>query len=487
MEKYKPIQLHPDNPHYFLFRGKPTILFTAGEHYSMAMNRSFDYIKYLDTLQSLGFNHSRVYTGVKRERPGEYAIDGNALAVEAKDFICPWKRTNIPGALDGGFKYDLEQWNEEYFARWKDILVEAGKRNIELEIILHGPLHMGWDNVGPWGVCPLNIANNINGVGDMDYCDVLTMKNPEMVKILDKYMVKMINELNEFDNFHYECTNEPYTYTTMEQVWAKTYDDKSLRLEWQQHVADVIYETEKLLPNQHLISSNYLNGFCIIDRPIRHVDLYSFHYTHPMVVERNYHLDVAIGMNETGIMTSGKYVRQCWHTVLGGLALYNMLDYSFTPGHEDGTYCLLPSNPAYTKEDGKTLRAGLKVVNDFINTFDFIKMRPALDLLVYDSGLNFEVSVLAEENEQYAVYHVDTHHSHAYHSVSLGLKASKGNYCVEIIDPKVGKVIQSTVENADQGYISVVWFTEERHETNVEEEIAVRIKRIHEDGGKKSC
>ena len=34
----EPLSLHPDNPHYFLFRGKPTILVTSGEHYGAVLN-----------------------------------------------------------------------------------------------------------------------------------------------------------------------------------------------------------------------------------------------------------------------------------------------------------------------------------------------------------------------------------------------------------------------------------------------------------------
>ncbi len=33
----EPIRLHPDNPHYFRFRGQPTILITAAEHYAEAL------------------------------------------------------------------------------------------------------------------------------------------------------------------------------------------------------------------------------------------------------------------------------------------------------------------------------------------------------------------------------------------------------------------------------------------------------------------
>ena len=44
----KPLALHPDNPHYFLWRGKPTVLITSGEHYGAVLNLDFDYVPYLD-------------------------------------------------------------------------------------------------------------------------------------------------------------------------------------------------------------------------------------------------------------------------------------------------------------------------------------------------------------------------------------------------------------------------------------------------------
>lgn len=476
---WKPISLHPDNPHYFLFRGKPTILFTSGEHYSLVMNRNFDYVKYLDTIQKAGFNHTRVYTGIKRERVGEHSIDGNSLAVLAEDFIGPWVRTDVPGALDGGNKYDLNQFNEEYFENFKKILKAAGERGIELEIILFGPLHMGGDGVGPWGICPLNFVNNINGVGNVHYNEVLSLKHKDLVQYMDAYVRKIVTELNEFDNLHYEIANEPYAYPTTRDILnpEDIYKDEAMRLEWQQHVADLIYETEKALPEQHLISCNYLAGFCEITRVLKHVDLYCMHYVNPSMPIRNYSLNKAIGMNETGILTSGQYVRQCWKVILGGLSLYNMLDYTFNMGHEDGTYEVLPSSPAYTGKSGTDLRAGLKVVNDFINSFDFVRMRPAMDLLTYDLGLNVDVSILAEKNKQYAVYRVDNQHSHYPYGMAMGLKAEDGMYCVEIINPADGIVLDSYRTEASDGIVSVHYNSSKCYEANHEVELAIRIKR----------
>ena len=45
-----PIRLHPENPRYFLYRGKPLVLITATEHYGAVINRNFGYLTYLDDM-----------------------------------------------------------------------------------------------------------------------------------------------------------------------------------------------------------------------------------------------------------------------------------------------------------------------------------------------------------------------------------------------------------------------------------------------------
>src|ERR1019366_5233180 len=59
----QPISVHPDNPHYFLFHGKPTVLITSAEHYGAVVNRAFDYRAYFDALKSYGLNYTRIYPG----------------------------------------------------------------------------------------------------------------------------------------------------------------------------------------------------------------------------------------------------------------------------------------------------------------------------------------------------------------------------------------------------------------------------------------
>src|SRR5262245_15855977 len=105
----RPISLHPENPHYFLWRGKPTILITSGEHYGAVLNLDFDYISYLDTLAKDRLNSTRIFTGVYSETVGNFKIVNNTLAPAPNRLICPWARS--------GDKFDLTKWDDNYFKR----------------------------------------------------------------------------------------------------------------------------------------------------------------------------------------------------------------------------------------------------------------------------------------------------------------------------------------------------------------------------------
>jgi hypothetical protein len=98
----KPLSLHPGNPHYFLFRGKPTILVTSGEHYGAVLNRDFDTDRYLAELQKNGLNLTRTFAGVYCEHAKAFNITRNTLAPANGKFLCPWPRSQVPGYAGGG-------------------------------------------------------------------------------------------------------------------------------------------------------------------------------------------------------------------------------------------------------------------------------------------------------------------------------------------------------------------------------------------------
>src|SRR6266478_5246422 len=113
----QPLALHPDNAHYFLFRGRPAVLITSGEHYGAVLNLDFDYRKYLATLAGDGMNLTRTFTGAYVEPVGAFKIERNTLAPSAGRFICPWARSDTPGYVNGGARFDLTRWDDEYFRR----------------------------------------------------------------------------------------------------------------------------------------------------------------------------------------------------------------------------------------------------------------------------------------------------------------------------------------------------------------------------------
>ncbi len=238
-----PIALHPENPHYFLWRGKPTVLITSGEHYGAVLNLDFDYATYLKELESRKLNLTRTWSGSYVEPSSAFNIANNSLAPVRDKFICPWARSSEPGYPNGGNKFDLTKWDENYFKRLKDFVQQASRRGVVVEMNLFCPMY----EESMWKLSPQNAANNVNGIGNIARTNVYTLdKNGGLLAAQEALTRKIVTELNGFDNVYYEICNEPYF--------------GGVKMEWQHRIADVITETEKSLPNKHLISQNISNG-----------------------------------------------------------------------------------------------------------------------------------------------------------------------------------------------------------------------------------
>jgi hypothetical protein len=377
----QPLALHPDNPHYFIFRGKPTVLITSAEHYGAVLNGAFDYRKYLDTLAADRLNHTRVFSGLYRELQDQsFGIARNTLAPAEADFVQPFRRIAAQ-------KYDLSQWNDGYFQRWRDFVGYAGQRGIVIEVTLFTSYY----NPKHWALSPLNAANNTQGVGTGKYDEVLTLKEPALVEVQERFVRKLVTELKDFDNIYYEICNEPYA--------DRVPDD------WQLRMARVVAQTESKWPeHRHLISLNISNGAKQVQDPDPLISIFNFHYARPpRAVSINYALNKAIGMNETGFdgTADAPYRIQAWDFLLAGGALYNNLDYSFTVAHEDGTF-LYPN----TQPGGGTsrLRQQLKTLREFMEELPFTTMRP--DESFFSGKLPAEYSARALSNGKnvWAVY-----------------------------------------------------------------------------------
>ena len=445
MEKEN-LMLHPANPHYFLFRDKPTILITSGEHYGAVMNLDFNCVKYLDELHSCKLNLTRLFSGVYCESPTSFNIQRNTLAPAPNRLICPWVRSDISGYANGGNKFDLTKWDEAYFKRLKDFISQAEKRGIVVEVVLFCPYY----GDEQWELSPIKINNNVNGIGDLQRTDALTMKNKDMVAVHDAMVRKFVTELKDFDNIYYEICNEPYF--------------GGVTLDWQKHIASVITDTEKDYKHKHLIAQNINNGSEKVENPNPLVSIFNFHYaTPPDTVGLNYGLNKVIGDDETGFrgIEDVHYRSEAWEFIVAGGGTYSNLDYSFTVNHEDGTFVLPSTQPG---GGGKSLRNQLRILKDFIHSFDFIKMIPSNQAIKEVIPSDVKARVLAEIGKSYAVY------VKGGTKVELTLEIPAGNYTAEWLDTKTGVMNGTQNLTLNEGKIRFV-------SPEYSEDIALRILR----------
>jgi hypothetical protein len=381
------LRLHPDNPRYFLFRGRPTVVITSGEHYGAVLNLDFDYRRYFDTLKADGLNGTRIFAGTYVETGGNFGIAANTLDPARGRFISPWARSTVDGYADGGAKFDLTRFDDAYVRRLQDVLKEASARGIIVELVLFCPLYE--DSM--WSVSPMHPANNVNAVPALRREDVLTLdRSGPLLAVQEAVARHLVAAAAGFDNVYLEICNEPYATKVPE--------------DWERHMTTVVAEAVAKLPQPVLLSQNVANqGRRVVD-PHPAISIFNFHYaTPPDTIGWNAHHRRLIGDNETGFRGTADlaYRTEGWDFILAGGGLFNNLDYSFTVGHEDGSFQFPPTQPG---GGGRTLRAQLGVLRRFIDRFDLVKLRPAPAFVVGGVPPGGSVQVLAQGEDAYGVY-----------------------------------------------------------------------------------
>jgi hypothetical protein len=421
-----PIALHPENPHYFLWRGKPTVLITSGEHYGALLNRAFDYKRYLATLQSYGFNQTRTFTGAYCEPVGAFKIERNTLAPAPGDLVCPWARSDQAGYANGGNKFDLTNWDPAYFRRLTDFVAEAGRRGVVVELVLFCPFYE--DSM--WDLSPMNARNNVNGIGDVPRTEVYTLKHKDLLAVQEAMVRRIAEALKDFDNLYYEVCNEPYFGGVTE--------------EWQNRIIEVIVDAEAGFEHKHLIAQNIANKTKKIENPNPHVSIFNFHYAKPpTAVAENYHLNRVIGNDETGFAGDDRvkpYRLEGWDFIIAGGAVYSNLDYSFAVGHEDGS---APINAP--GGGGPELQRQLQILKEFIHRFNFVRMEPQDSVVKSTLPKGLTVRVLAEVGQDYSIY------VNGNGLTELALDLPAGQYGAEWVNTKTGETDKAVPFRHDGG------------------------------------
>jgi len=242
------LRIHPTNPRYFTDGSGKAVYLTGSHHWNSFQDRvisdrkPFDYNKYLDFFQKCNHNFIRLWVW-----EGSASVKG-----EQNQFVyepLPYQRTGTGIAFDDKPKFDLSQFNQTYFDRLRQRVISARDRGIYVSIMLF----QGWSierkksfRTNPWVFHPFNQNNNINGVngdanGNGEGEEVHTLSVPEVTRLQESYIQKVIDAVNDLDNVLYEITNESPSTTK----------------EWQYHIIRYIKQYEASKPKQHPVGMTY--------------------------------------------------------------------------------------------------------------------------------------------------------------------------------------------------------------------------------------
>lgn len=317
-----------------------------------------------------------------------------------------------------------------------------------VEMVLFCPYYKD----GMWNLSPLKAGNNVNGSPDVPREEVLTLKHPQLLAAQEAMVRKVVAELRGFDNLYYEVCNEPYF--------------GGVTMEWQDRIIHTIVEAESGFPagERHLIAQNIANGTKRIEAPNPAVSIFNFHYAAPPdAVAQNYALDRPVAFDETGFRGTADlpYRTEGWDFILAGGAVYSHLDYSFTTTKPDGTAPIPPEQPG---GGGQELRKQIGILKRFIESFDFVRMRPDTALLKGGVPEGATARVLSEPGKAYALY------LKGGTKAVMDLDLPAGSWRCRWIDTKTGSPARETVREHPGGLLRA-------ESPEYREDLALRIER----------
>src|SRR5690349_15875001 len=148
-----PLSISSANPRYF-FDSTGTPIYLAGTylpHQQIELGTQ-DFTAYLDYLQQQKHNFTRLW-----------AWEQTPVSAKTPMLTLPYERTGPGQALDGGPKFDLRQFNQDYFDQLRARAMAAAQRGIYVSVVLFQSLTKTQTN-NSWYANPFNRDNNVNGI-----------------------------------------------------------------------------------------------------------------------------------------------------------------------------------------------------------------------------------------------------------------------------------------------------------------------------------
>ena len=215
-----PLVVSTRNPRYFAVRGAAGVerpVYLTGSHIwnnlhdgmgpgpsCKAEPEVFDWDGYLAFLAERGHSFIRLW---RWEQVRSQAAGGSYHLCMTPQ---PWARVGPGTAKDRRPCFDLEQWNEGYFSRLRERVLQAGMAGIYVGVMLFDgwALHLSPPPDHIEGH-PFHAGNNVNGIAaeSIDDLQVLPL-DPRIRALQEAYVRKVVDTLHDLPNVLWEVANE---------------------------------------------------------------------------------------------------------------------------------------------------------------------------------------------------------------------------------------------------------------------------------------
>lgn len=202
-----PLRAHSTNPRYFTDDDGLPIILCGSNTFLVQQDSStdgtFDFTDWIDLMVAAGHNHLR-YWNLDRSLINLSLTSAGAGLLTPM----PWERTGPGDAGDGGgLKFDLSSFDQDYFDRMRARVIEAGNAGIYCQIMLWDAIWRDTQGATTWNAHPYNPANNVNGYS-MTQSQCYTLAVSAWVTLMEAYVEKVVDTLNDLDNVLWEIANE---------------------------------------------------------------------------------------------------------------------------------------------------------------------------------------------------------------------------------------------------------------------------------------
>jgi hypothetical protein len=396
------IRIFEQNPFYWEYKGKPVLLI-GGSKQDNLFNHPEELKEHLDLLQSSGGNYVR--NTMSSRNPGN-----------------PWGFKKLENGL-----YDLNQWNDEYWERFANLISMADERDIIVQIEIWDPwdyykseaaIGFGAGNVG-WESNPFNPMLNINYTAEetglfteidtypagspsthLFFHTVPQLQDIPLVRqYQEKFVEKILSITLNHPNVLYCMNNETGEHPQWGQYWAGFIRQKASDKGKEVFLADMRYNTNlQTEDHRQLLHDRENFDFFEISQNNNNVND-QLHYDRfqeirSQIVDNPKPLNnIKIYGGEPQWTTSAEEgTRRFWRNIFGGAASVRF--------HREG-----PSRHFFGIGLSELAQTHIKSARMLTDAFHIFTCQPSNHLL--GNRDDNEAYCTAEEGKQYAVYFTD--------------------------------------------------------------------------------